>query len=65
MMKKDTHLHSKFSDGKNSIEEMVLTAIKLGLEEVAFTDHVRRDTKWLDKYAAEIKRVQKMLTIHL
>lgn len=53
------HLHSNFSDGKNSIEEMTKMAIKLGLERVTFTDHVRASTKWIDEYVKEIKRVQK------
>lgn len=59
MTKKDMHLHSKFSDGKDSIEKMTQAAIKFGYKEIAFTDHVRRDTKWLGKYIEEIKRVQK------
>lgn len=53
------HLHSNFSDGKNSIEEMTETAVKLGLNQIAFTEHVRRTTKWLDKFVKEIKRIQK------
>ncbi|HJN62264.1 MAG TPA: PHP domain-containing protein [Candidatus Parcubacteria bacterium] len=60
MTNQDTHLHSKFSyDGENSIEEMVKTAIKLGLKEIAFTEHVEKNTKWVDKFVKEIKRVQR------
>jgi len=59
MIKEDIHLHSDFSDGEGSIEEMTLEAIKLGLKQIAFTDHVRRDTKWLDQYVAEIERIKK------
>lgn len=59
MTKQDLHLHSDFSDGKNSIEEMTQLAIKLGLRKIAFADHVRKETKWLDRYVTEIKRVQK------
>ena len=53
------HLHSNFSDGENSIEEIAQATIKLGLKQIAFTDHVRRNTKWLNKYIEEIKRIQK------
>lgn len=53
------HLHSNFSDGKNSIEEMTSVAIKLGLKRIAFTEHVRRDTKWLEKYLNEIRKIKK------
>jgi HisJ family histidinol phosphate phosphatase len=53
------HLHSNFSDGENSIEEMTKTAIQLGLKQISFTDHVRRTTEWLDDFIKEIRRVKK------
>jgi len=59
MTKEDLHLHSNFSDGKNSIEEMTKMAIKLGYKKIAFTDHVRISTIWIDKYIREIKRIRK------
>lgn len=58
MIKMDMHLHSNFSDGKNTIEEMAGAAVELGYEQIAFTDHVRRTTGWLDEYVAEINRVR-------
>lgn len=33
------HLHTEWSDGRDSIEEMVQTAIRLGFEYIAVTDH--------------------------
>ncbi|MCQ2448641.1 MAG: histidinol-phosphatase [Clostridia bacterium] len=39
MARKDCHLHTTFSDGLSTPEEMVLSAIRLGLETIAFTDH--------------------------
>lgn len=40
----DTHLHSDFSsDGKNSMSEMVQSAIEKGLNTIAFTDHLDFD----------------------
>lgn len=38
-IKGDLHVHTKWSDGKNSIEEMEETAISLGYEYVAVADH--------------------------
>jgi len=35
----DIHVHTKWSDGDNSIEEMALTAKKLGYEYICITDH--------------------------
>ena len=36
----DYHMHSVLSDGQNSYEEMISTAISKGLDEIGFTDHV-------------------------
>ncbi len=33
------HAHSTYSDGKNTLEEMVQAAIKCGMKEIGFTDH--------------------------
>ncbi|MAG15434.1 DNA polymerase III [Candidatus Woesearchaeota archaeon] len=38
-IKGDFHAHTKFSDGSDSIEEMVAAAKKLGYEYIAITDH--------------------------
>lgn len=38
-IKGDLHAHSKWSDGKSSIEEMALKAKDLGYEYIAITDH--------------------------
>ena len=39
MIKKDYHMHTTYSDGTGSPEEMILKAIELGLEEVGISDH--------------------------
>lgn len=36
----DYHMHSILSDGQDTYEEMVWTAISKGLDEIGFTDHV-------------------------
>ena len=33
------HQHSTFSDGKNTLEEVVLSAIEKGMESIGFSDH--------------------------
>ena len=38
----DLHMHTRYSDGKNSIEEMAAAAKELGYEYIAITDHSRR-----------------------
>lgn len=59
------HTHTTFSDGKNSMEEMVLAAIALGMPAIGFTDH--SDSPYQDycmreadypAYLAEIDRLR-------
>ncbi len=38
-MKKDYHVHSTYSDGKDAPEELVLTAIERNMTEIGFSDH--------------------------
>lgn len=42
------HTHSNFSDGKNTLEQMVLSAIENGMKELGFSDHAPMsfDCKW-------------------
>ena len=54
----DWHTHSTFSDGKNMPEEIVKTAIDLNLKLIAITDHVNKETNWLDEFVAEIDRLK-------
>ena len=39
MKKVDLHIHSTFSDGKNTIEEIVLKAIENGFDVIGISDH--------------------------
>ena len=39
MIKTDFHMHTCFSDGANTPEEMVLQAIKLNMDKIGFSDH--------------------------
>lgn len=39
MIRSDLHVHTTFSDGKNTPEEMVLAAIEKGMERIGFSDH--------------------------
>lgn len=64
----DLHVHSTWSDGSNSIEEMALAARKLGLTYIALTDHSQSlkianglSVADLKKKKAEIDKVNKKL----
>lgn len=60
----DLHLHTKASDGRNTIREMALAAKAKGLEYIAVTEHSQRETQAhgldsvrLAKQADEIDRL--------
>jgi len=36
----DYHMHSVLSDGQNTYEEMILSAIAKGIDEIGFSDHI-------------------------
>lgn len=54
MMKTDYHIHTNYSDGQNSLQEMIEESIKLGLSSICIVDHVRNTTTWLDAYMKDI-----------
>lgn len=66
MIRKDYHVHTTFSDGKYSAEEMVKAAIGLGMTEIGFSDHshLSMDVDWTmkredyDSYRREIRRLK-------
>jgi len=62
-IKGDTHIHTKWSDGANSIEEIANYAINLGYEYIVITDHYRlKIAHGLDKkrILKQIKEINKI-----
>lgn len=60
---KDLHMHTVFSDGENTPEEMILEAIRLGLDTVGISDHSHLDpcgmtTEATAAYHAELDRLK-------
>jgi len=58
----DLHVHTKYSDGSNSIEEMVKAAKKAGFKYVAITDHGGDMLNHINekKLVKEIKEIDKI-----
>jgi len=63
-IKGDLQMHTTWSDGSNSIEEMAQKAMKLGLEYIAITDHTQGlavtgglDKKGLERQGKEIDKI--------
>jgi DNA polymerase (family 10) len=52
----DLHMHTTWSDGRDTIESMVLAAQALGYEYVAITDHSERSTASRSLIASEVSR---------
>ncbi len=68
MYRTDYHIHSSFSDGKAAPEEYVEAAIKAGLDEIGFSEHVTltaekqrwsMDTERLPEYVGYIDSLKK------
>lgn len=55
----DMHIHSNFSDGESTIEEYITSAKDKGLEVIAITDHVWRNSNWVDRYVNEINLLRR------
>jgi len=67
-IKGDLHMHTHWSDGHNTIEEMALAARKLGYQYIAITDHSGGrgiahglDVERLRKQIEEIKKVNEYI----
>jgi len=55
----DLHMHTIYSDGENTIEEMVIRSIEIGLKKIAITDHIWKSSNWFDDYYNEIIELRK------
>jgi putative hydrolase len=53
----DMHVHSVFSDGRDTVADNVQEAESLGLERICCVDHVRRSTSWVPEFVREVGRV--------
>jgi len=51
----DLHIHTTYSDGRNSVEEMVKKAVSLGFKKIAITDHIWKTSDWFNEYYNHIK----------
>ena len=61
----DHHVHSTFSDGRNTLEENLAQAEQLGLTQLGCVDHVRVDTTYVPEYAAAIRALRGRTSVAL
>ena len=54
----DCHLHTSWTDGKNSVREVHEAAIRAGLDCILFSEHSRKTSiDWFDQFADEVRRL--------
>lgn len=63
----DSHIHTNWTDGKNSISEIYEKAQNLTLERIVFTEHSSKTSEsWFNKFADHVKKLTTSNTkVHL
>lgn len=59
----DMHMHTTWTDGKNSMQEMVSKAIENGLSQIAITEHIREQSNYYSDYISEAQAIKKKASI--
>lgn len=55
----DQHIHTKQTDGQNSLEEIIKIAKKNKFFRIAFTEHVQRRSNWYKKFSDQVLKQAK------
>lgn len=54
----DFHIHTTWTDGKNSVLEMYQKALEVGLDAMLFSEHARKvSEEWFYRFAEEVRRL--------
>lgn len=61
----DFHTHTYWTDGENTISEMINRAELNGLTRIAITDHIRRESDYYTDYIESIRRNQQYTKVHV
>jgi len=46
----EQHLHTSFTDGANTPEEIIENAMEKGIKRIVFTEHVQRSSSWYKRF---------------
>jgi putative hydrolase len=52
---RDFHVHTRWTDGKPDVSEVVRRCEERGLAEIAFTEHVRKDSSWFPRFVDDVR----------
>ena len=55
MQNNDLHIHTVFSDGADTPEQCIITAVNMGLKEIGFSDHSYIDNDIYEPYWMSVK----------
>lgn len=55
----DKHVHTSLTDGEGTIAEITRIAESVGLRQIAFTEHIRKESEYFFDYLKEIGEVRK------
>jgi len=61
----DFHIHSTWTDGKNTVPEIIEQAKKNNLHSIAITDHIRKESTYFDDYKKEINELNRTSNINV
>ena len=61
----DFHIHTNYTDGRSSPEEMLDKAIQLKLNAIAFTEHVNKISSWFNGFSERINSLKKNKNIKI
>jgi putative hydrolase len=61
----DFHLHSTWTDGKNTVSEIINSAQNNQLNSIAITDHIRIESEYFDNYESEIKSLNSKTDLNI
>ena len=59
----DLHIHTIYTDGSNTISEILQEAMLKNMETIAITDHVWKTSTYLDQYFSEIKTKRESIAL--
>lgn len=51
----DYHLHTNQTDGTDTVDAIINKAREYKISSIAFTEHVRKDTEWFDRFADMVR----------
>ena len=58
----DLHVHTKYTDGKNTVQEMADAACKKKIDTILFSEHSRKTSgKWFNSFALDIEKAKKKI----